>query len=431
MRHTLRSLALTGSLLLSIGWAAVVGATTCNIPLAVGQAGAAANVLILLDNSGSMNEAIVSSDFNPNTTYSGKFSTNGEYDITTSGNYTPKKFNSTWASTPTAYLVTSDKGEAGIYYGNYLNWLFYHATAAQIAAIPVVTRIQSAKSVVNTILANVTGCQFAVEIFNPGTHQTIGGNIIAPFGTSIAAMQRQVNNIDANTWTPLAEALVTAMTYFKTTGSSAPFQSTCQQSFVVIVTDGEPTQDTVVPSYIKDNNHNGYYLHDVASYMYRNDMRGDLAGIQNVAVFTIGYNVDATATALLQTTADQGGGAAFTVSNTQGLMNALTADFNIIAARVSAGSSVSVVSSENRMNNRLYRARYESQTWKGYLEAFDLPYHSGVAADWEAGSLLSQQNPASRTIYTSTNGTSMIFSRSTSDASQKGRNRCSIGGPDL
>jgi type IV pilus assembly protein PilY1 len=397
MHHPVRKLAVALAAMVAIGYAGSAHAT-CQIPLAIGQTTGEANVLILQDNSGSMNEALVSSSYNPKTTYAGKFTSGTTYNISTSGNYTPRSFNSKWVNTPSAYLVASDQGEDGRYDGNYLNWIYFTATSAQRAAIPVITRIQAAKPVVSQVLGSVSGCRFAVEVFNNDN----GGKIISPFGSTIAAMQSQIMAIDADSWTPLAESMITAMNYFKKTDSTAPIQASCQKSFVIIVTDGLPTQDTSVPAYIKDVDKDGYYLDDVASYLYKNDMRPDMDGMQNVATFTIGFNVDAN---LLQKTSDKGGGAYFSINDGAGLVNALTASFNVIAARIASGTAVSVVSSEDRTNNRLYRARYESQTWRGFVESFNLPYHGGDSPLWEAGALLQAQSSSSRTLLTSTTGT--------------------------
>ncbi len=50
--------------------------------------------------------------------------------------------------------------------GNYLNWIFFTATAAQRAAVPQMTRIQVAKQVVNSVIASNPNCEFGVEVFN-------------------------------------------------------------------------------------------------------------------------------------------------------------------------------------------------------------------------------------------------------------------------
>ncbi|MEQ1831639.1 MAG: PilC/PilY family type IV pilus protein [Candidatus Eisenbacteria bacterium] len=396
---------LTRNLGLALAATAILGAepahAVCQIPLAIGQNTGNANVLILLDNSGSMNEVLVSSAYNPNTRYSGDFDRRSTYDISSSGTYSPRNFRGSWPNSPTAYLVTSDQGEAASYSGNYLNWIFYNATSTQRAAIPTVTRIQSAKQTVASFLSNITDCRLGLEVFDSGSN---GGTILANIGTSSGSIGSTVSGIRARTMTPLAEAMCTAMTYFSRSDSGAPIQAPCQKSFVVVVTDGLPTSDTNVPSTIRDSNRNGYYLDEVATYLYRNDLRPDMDGIQNVSTFTIGFNIDHN---LLQLTADNGGGEYFPINDGAGLSAALTSSFNTIAARVAAGAAVSVVSSEDRSNNRLFRARYESQTWRGYLESFALPYHAGARPLWDAGALLAARSASSRNIYTSTSGTSL------------------------
>jgi type IV pilus assembly protein PilY1 len=385
----------------------------CQIPLAIGQNTGNANVMILLDNSGSMNEALMSSAYNAATRYSGNFSRTSTYSISTSKLYKPRDFNNSWPTTPTAFLVTSDQGESGDYNGNYLNWVFFHATTAQRAAIPTVTRIQSAKAAVTTFLSNVTDVRLGLEIFESNSN---GGTILSNIGSSVSTIQTQVNGIRARTSTPLAEASVTALNYFASTGTNAPIQAPCQKSFLIIVTDGLPTSDTTVPSYIRDTNANGFYLDEVASYMYRNDLRSDMDGIQNVSTFTIGFNLDAN---LLQLSADNGGGDYFSITDGVGLAQALTSSFNTIAARVAAGAAVSVVSSEDRTSNRLFRARYESQTWRGFLESFALPYHSGAQPLWDAGALLAARSASTRRIFTTTSGTSLTnFTTSNASALQ-------------
>jgi len=399
MRTSLRYVLIAGLVLGALA-RPTPSAATCEVPLALGNMAADANVLILFDTSGSMNEALQHPAYNKNTRYSGNFDRNQVYSIDVSGSYTPRSFRSTWPNTPSAYLVASDGGQTGDYDGNYLNWVYFHANATQRGEIPTVTRIQAAKPVVAGILGSITTVRFALEKFNGSN----GGTIVSPFGTPVADMQATVMGFVGDSWTPLAESMITAKNYFSSTGAGAPITSSCQKNFIIVVTDGMPTQDDNMPSYIRDRNRNGYYLDDVALYMYRNDMRSGIDGIQNVATFTIGFNID---DPLLQLTADNGGGEYFTISDAAGLQAALQSAFNTIAARVSAGAAVSVVASEDRTSNRLFRARYESQSWKGYLESFNLPFHAGSAPLWESGSLLQARAASTRTLYTSTTGTNL------------------------
>lgn len=394
---------------------------TCDVPLVISHGGGEANVMILFDTSLSMNEIVYSTAYNPATTYTGKFSSSSTYSVATDGYYSPRSFNSKWTSTPTAYLVDSDAGYDGDYSGNYLNWVFYYATAAQRAAIPTVTRIQAAKQAVNTVLSTATNCRFGLTKFNGST----GGTLVAAMGTSAASLTTTVNALSADSYTPLAESLVGILDYYKTTGTSAPIQASCQKSFTIIVSDGHPTKDLNVPAYLRDYDGDGldpgnctsigapyantfecsHYLDDVATYMYRNDLRADMDGIQNVATFVIGFNINAP---ILQLTADKGGGDFYSVNSLDGLSSALSAAFSAIETRISSGAAVSVVSAEDRTSNRLFRARYESQTWRGFVEAFALPYHSGNGAIWEAGSLLETRDPGTRTLFTSTTGTNRV-----------------------
>ena len=398
--------------------AATAGAT-CDPPLVISQGGGSAKVLFILDNSGSMNEVVHADGYDPGLTYTGSFDPNHTYNISTDGNYTPAAFDTAWAATPSAYLVNSDQGESGQYPGNYLNWVYFHATATERAAIPAITRIQLAKQAVNTVLATAaSNTQFGVMDFNGDN----GGLLVSPMGTAPATISSQIATIRANSYTPLAETMVTALNYFQQTGASAPLQASCEKPFIVMVTDGYPTQDLNVPAYLQDYDQDGQdpgtcaslgapypnsmncsgYVDDVATYLYKNDLRSDLAGVQNARTYVIGFDLDAP---ILQSTAMKGGGSYFSVSNPAGLADALAATFNLIAAQMSASAAVSVVSSESRTNNRLFRARFESQTWRGFVEAYALPYHTGDSPLWQAGQELQSRTPSSRTIFTSLTGT--------------------------
>ena len=416
MRRTIKSLGI-GLLVAALIARGDVARAACDVPLVVSNTTGNANVLVILDTSGSMNTAVYADTYDPKVTYSGQFTSTKTYTVSAAGSYNPQHFKSTWPTTPSIFLVDSDVGEDGQYPGNYLNWAYFHATSAERTAMPAVTRIQAAKQAVNAMFGAITNCQFGVMVFNGSD----GGTLISPIGTAVTTMQAQVNAARAASWTPLAETLVDALDYFKSTASDAPIQSACQKSFVIIVTDGFPTQDLDVPSYLQDYDGDGKdpgtctslgtgmpdsyncsgYLDDVATYMYRNDLRPDMDGIQNVSTFSIGFSIDAP---LLQSTADEGGGEYFNVKNVAELSTALGHTFSTIDARISAGAAVSVVSAEDRVDNRLFRARYESETWKGFVESYSLPFHSGDAPQWESGALLAARNPDTRTILTSTSG---------------------------
>ena len=115
------------------------------------------------------------------------------------------------------------------------------------------------------------------------------GTVLATIGSPIATVMTQIDNTSASTWTPLAEALYEAGRYYAQLppafagsyvvnpgGAGDPyyFDATwagtaqmvrCCKSFVIIFTDGAPTQDESIPAALQDlahaaNNH-GASLH--------------------------------------------------------------------------------------------------------------------------------------------------------------------------
>ena len=404
---------------------AMLYAQTCDVPLPIVRTVGEAKVLIVFDTSGSMNEPVYHDNYDDTVLYSGNFNNgiNQYYYVTSDGNKTPRSFNAAWPNTPTAYLVDSDGGDDGWYPGNYLNWVFFHATAAERAAIPQVTRIQVAKQVISSVVGSgTTNTSFGVMIFNGDD----GGTLLSPIGTAVSTIQSQVSGVSAGTYTPLAETMEDALNYFKSTNASAPLKASCEKPFVILVTDGHPTQDITVSTYLKDADGSGNettscaalgapfpesyncssYLDDVVYYMHNNDMRPDLAGMQEVTTYVVGFNI--TAWILDDTAAAGGGGPLYSVKNASQLTTALSQALGDIDKKVSAGSAVSVVSAEDQTDSRLYRARFESVSWKGFVEGFDLPYTAGDPPLWEAGALLESRTPASRSIYTSTTGTNKV-----------------------
>ena len=104
------------------------------------------------------------------------------------------------------------------------------------------------------------------------------GTLLAPIGSPIATVMTQIDNTGGATWTPLAEALYEAGRYYaqlpaafagytptpNATGDPYWFDGTwagtaqsvrCCKSFVIIFTDGAPTQDESIPSALQDFAH--------------------------------------------------------------------------------------------------------------------------------------------------------------------------------
>ena len=125
---------------------------------------------------------------------------------------------------------------------------------------------------------------------------------------------------------------------------SSDLQYTCQKSFVIIITDGEPTRDDfddmdlerfkddLIGDYNSDNllpeagneepNNScptcietSYYLDDIAKFMQENDYQRDMDGVQTVDTYTIGFTTTIVSNHILEKTANVGNGLFYQSTN--------------------------------------------------------------------------------------------------------------------
>jgi type IV pilus assembly protein PilY1 len=237
------------------------------------------NVLIIFDNSGSMNDAPPYCD---SAVYPA-ICTNGDYTGTYTSNliykYTCQKYSywglclsSTWVQS-TQTFTDNGTGCNGnpttigtLCTGDYVNY------ATGVGTMPKIT---SAKTAINNVItASENYVRFGVMVLNAGyninnsnfstsaftsyqTDNTVlsskyGGALIQDRDTtggtsdtnSIAYLESQINNTTANGGTPLANRLIQAANYFRGTFGTyaSPIDATnwCRQNFVIIITDGQP-----------------------------------------------------------------------------------------------------------------------------------------------------------------------------------------------
>jgi type IV pilus assembly protein PilY1 len=402
----------------------------CEFPLPIQRTMANGNVLFILDSSGSMNEIIYHDDFRTDFVYDGPLSSTTLYGVKQDGIYAPNDFDRDLGTEPELYLVNSDNSYEGLYSGNYLNWLFYHATDAQRASIPLLTRIQAEKAVMHELLyeydpeGSPTGTlRFGFFTFNASG---AGGNLQSKLGSPREVMLNAVDGVSAKGSTPLAETMVDVAEYLSLEGNLAPIEYSCQKTFVVVLTDGYPTNDLDVPAYIGDYDGDGNepgscesigapygnhmncsdYMDDVAAYMYDVDLRPDMDETQNAYTYCVGFNIDAP---LLAQTAANGDGLYMTANSVAELKSALKKVLRDIIRRISSGSAVAIVSVEGDSEDHLLRAKYLPEKWQGFLEAFALPFDLGDQPIWEAGALLADRSPDSRRIFTVMGGQEIEF----------------------
>ena len=398
----------------------------CEVPLFVKQNSGGANLMILADNSFSMNTMIYHFSYDKEVAWSGYFEPTAIYFVSKEGWYTPADFNATWpidATDPSIYLVNSDNGEDGRYEGNYLNWLYYHATDAQLTFVPNVSRIQVLKMVLNQIISRSEQLNMGICLFQKNN---TGGNLVGPIGKSHVALQSIISGITANALTPTGESLETILDYFGDKVQS-PITSECQYNFILLVTDGLPTMDEGVSPYLWDADGDGNdpgncesigapydnsmgcsdHMDDVAYWMANEDIYSVMDGDQFIYTYVVGYHADAP---LLKETAVNGQGLYFEAKNAVELFTSIEYALQDILRRISAGSAVAVVSTERGTGDRLYRGKFMPIDWNGYLECYARPYDADDPLVWEAGDLLRVRSKSTREIFTALGNTMYGFS---------------------
>ena len=306
----------------------------------------AAKVMLLLDTSAAMNEAIYHEGYDPDTQWTGLFTGAEIYAIHSTRSYTPYSFKPTWPSTPSVVLAASDNGQAGLYSGNYLNWVFHHASAAQRAAIPQWTRTQVLKISLRQAVSLTEGIDFALMIFNGNA----GGRLVADFGVTVPTLVAALSGLATDAYAPLAETAEDVLDRFRFDGVGAPFADPQQKCFCLIVTGSLPTMDLDVSSYLHDADGDGNdpgtcssigssypdssdcsdHLDDVTWYMAHEDLRPDLAGPQTVSTYVVSLLVD---NPLLRDAAANGNGQYYPVILAGGLWPSLDAALQDIIRR--------------------------------------------------------------------------------------------------
>ena len=372
------------------------------------------NVLVIFDNSGSMDTVDVGGEYyDPATTYAGPYSANTVY-RKKSGSWISfadnvNNLNCEWIkqnlltkgyakgrirNANRNYVCGGSKKTLRL--GNYRNYDYSGVGDAR-------SRISVAKEVVTNLITNTDNVRFGLMIF----HSSEGGHIVCECGTDKTTLTTTVNDLNAETWTPLAETLAEAGLYFAGGQSwfnsgtyTSPMQERCQKNYIVLMTDGAPTQDDnwrltsgtyingdTIGDYDGDGHDPGSYgsngtdyLDDVAKYLYENDCNPTLGTgtsfeKQNIITYTIGFK---TQQQLLEDTALNGGGEYYTANSISGLSEA----FEEIMANISEANAmfVSPVVPVSRMNrtyagDRIYLGFFKPQQsgrWLGNLKKYGL-----------------------------------------------------------
>lgn len=444
--------------------------TVAQMPLFI-AAGVTPNVMLVVDNSGSMNGIIwaeafdstalypdwspmIDHDCNPGTALREAWSptdgnlhystlVNSRYRGTCGGstNTAPTCAAGTVRGrnadgTETRCLVLPDPVGGGNtrYQGNYLNYLFEtYAGGTNLTGgqIPNTYRMAVARNVATNVVNDNSNLRLGLTRFN--THA--GGQVLQNCGASTAALNTSIAGLTATTWTPLAETLYEVTRYFRGMSSqynggvsyTSPIRYRCQKNFVIVITDGYPTQDASFPSTdpadVADPTRslpnwdnlapatlaadypnfaqysdgfltgassaegNTLYLDDMAKFAYDIDMRTGLDDTgksfddpddprQNLVTYTVGFTA---ANQMLADAAEYGTGTYYQANDETSLTIALQAALADIARRTGSAASVATNSTRLAADTFIYQARFSSKDWGGQLLAYPIGANGDIA----------------------------------------------------
>jgi len=427
----MKRLSIIGLTLLGL-LATVLPAAAIETDILFGSGNVKPNVLLLFDNSGSMNNR-------------------PSYDaaITYSGSYTPatiyhrcKTYNSncTCRTTQSSWVATS--GGCGFVDGNGDGvddrTSFKQTGNRRNYETAVGNKIDIAKSVVTSLLQDPANenMRFGLMIYN-GNYNINSGDLSSSthfmnYHTDTSVLKSRVqddnhanligiiNGLSATGGTPSANRMIQAGQYYQGVfpGHPSPIQYSCQRNYIINITDGIPEAEgrsltanitgqyphienwltSKLGSDIDPDNDNrdpdptasptncqscgrfinggSDYMDDVSWVLQHQDLSSTMEGQQNVTTFTIGFDI---ADQLLADTASNGGGRYFEATDADSLADAIRKTLNLIAT--DAQSFVAPVVPVNALKrtqsgDRLYIALFQpigaSNFWAGNIKKYGI-----------------------------------------------------------
>lgn len=452
------------------------------LPLFV-SAGVTPNVMLMVDNSGSMDNMVWADGYDPAQTYpSWGFTANDgniQYSSISENNCSNSRKRGQRSGVTKCLLLPNPRGGATRYTGNYLNYLFNtyanNTNLRNAALIPQETRMEVAKAAAKDIVSDNDDFRFGLASFNNNQ----GGRINASCAYDNAAtMRAEIDKLAAETWTPLAETFYEVTRYFRgetryfDTGSRyvSPIRYRCQSNYVIVITDGFPTYDNDFPSadsaYVDGETRRlpnwdglapattsanypnfpqysdgfrpsgsqadeGYtlYLDDLAKFGADIDLRVgglDDAGRSFDALpfrqqKLVTYTVGfATANQMLEDAAAYGGGQYYTANNRAELTAALQAAFRDISIKEGSAASVATSSTRLEAETKIYQARFLPEDWSGHFWAYPILGDGSIGEKaWDAAELIPEAGVRNIYSYNPDSKTGITFQWSSLTAGQQ------------
>ena len=334
------------------------------------------------------------------------------------------------------------KPRVNFYSANYINWFNAPETASGAGSI-IKTRLEIVQQVANNLIDTLTDVNLGLMRYSnnqaSGDAYASGGMVtyaMSPLtDTTRTEMKALVNSYVASGNTPLSETLYEAEQYLggrsvvfgnnSKLSASKPFLSvpasrtggvassntydspmdfSCQNTYLVYLTDGLPTADNeadtaiqALPNFATDGfvstadggggatcpangpeDTAGRCMVNLAGYMHKHDFRTEVDGIQSVTTYIVGFGSDIqTSKAYLDNVAKAGGGRAYTQTDAVGLTAALTEIFSDVVqgANSTFVSPTVAVNAFNRTRNlnSLYVSVFEPTArvhWPGNVKKY-------------------------------------------------------------
>jgi len=324
-----------------------------------------------------------------------------------------------WGSAPRNISYT-------VFSGNYLNW-------KSLPNNVVWSRTKIMKSVAKKVLSSVNNLNVGLMRFNPtgpAGELGVGGSVIldlVDLDTNRQAVLDAITLLPADGYTPLSETLYESALYWRglranygaidwnVTDTDAlissdpmtyeiPEWDVCSKNYNVLLTDGEPTEDTDTPGLLGNLPNfagalgypgcdgtvgDGYCLDDIAQYLSIEDVDPVADGDQFVTTHTIGFADDfgLATTQLLMETAANSGGNYYTADDVETLTRTLLsiiANINDLSLSFSA-PAVSVNTFNRTQNlNDMYITAFGAKArahWPGNLKKYRIDTTHTVDAD--------------------------------------------------
>lgn len=298
------------------------------------------------------------------------------------------------------------------------NYIYYYNSSATTNK----SRLVIAKEAIVSLIETTPSVDFGLEVFNynAGTPERSGGRIVDKVMTRNSSqtqdLANKVNSLIATGNTPLCESMYEAYRYYANKGVFfgdddsgslpirdidaehegiyiSPFKACQERAYIILMTDGKPTNDNNADSIINTLTGNGSiessYMPTIAEWMNNSDIDGDATnGDQHITTYTIGFGQSAIDEAgrLLNETAVRGGGEYYPATNSTALQNAFKTTILDILNSSSSLSSPAIANNNfdrTRSLNSVYYSMFmpsNSPVWQGNIKKLTMD-SSGILVD--------------------------------------------------